>query len=108
MNMDYRQFRAAFMTPDVARVNAMERVWNETRKLTPSEVYAATFTGRGKSGGGGRGEDGGDGSGPPHGATRRVVDGSEQARRVTWSAHFANQALSLDPKPTHYVPPVRF
>jgi hypothetical protein len=61
--MDYRQFRAAFMTPDVVTAqnqtrgggNAMDGVVNETRKLTPAEVYAATFTGREKSGGGGRG-----------------------------------------------------
>lgn len=76
----------------------MHRMWNETRKLTPSEVYAATFTGREKGGGGGRGKDGGDGSGPPHGITRRIVQGTEQSRRLTWHPRFGNQPMSLEPK----------
>ena len=82
----------------------MERVWNETGKLTPSEVYAATFTGKDKSGGGGRRSDGGDGSGPPHGFTRRILDGSEQAKRITWSPLLCQKPLSLDPVPTHFAP----
>jgi len=101
------------MTADVAHGNAMDRMCDETRKLTPSEVYAATFTrtGNGSSGGrrgqGSGDSGGGDGGGLPGGRTRRVVDESSQARRISRSSFFSNQPLSLEPQVTHSVPVAR-
>ena len=72
--MDYDQFRAAFIAPDV--VGGHNAFGEEERKLTPAEAYAATYTGASGGGGSGRYVDCGDGSrmaAAAAGRPRRVV-----------------------------------